>query len=92
MATPKVITALIEDRDNWKVGETPFKVELKGQAVPEIKAKRVQNLATGALSVQIIAPVTFALSTLDKIAQNILTGAKVREYRKGSVIVREYSR
>jgi len=92
MATPKVITGLYEDRDNWKVGETPFKVELKGRSVPEIKAKRLQNLATGALTVQIIAPVTYALSTLDKIAQNILSGAKVRDYRKGDVIVREYSR
>lgn len=92
MATPKVITALIEDRDNWTVGQTPFTVELKGRRVPEIKAKRIQNLSTGALSVQIIAPLTFALSTLDKIAQNILDGAKVRDYRKGDVIVREYSR
>ena len=90
--TARVITGLVEDRDNWKVGETPFKVELKGKAEPAIKAKRVQNLSTGALSVQIIAPITFALSTLDKIAQNILEGVKVRDYRKGDVIVREYSR
>lgn len=90
--TARVITGLVEDRDNWKVGETPFKVELKGRAAPEIKAKRVQNLSTGALSVEIIAPVTVALSTIDKIAQNILSGVKVRDYRKGSVIVREYSR
>lgn len=90
--TARVITGLIEDRDNWKVGETPFKVELKGRRVPEIKAKRIQNLSTGALSVEIIAPVTFALSTLDKIAQSILSGAKVRDYRKGNVIVREYTR
>lgn len=90
--TARVITALIEDRDNWTVGETPFKVELKGRPVPEVKAKRIQNLSTGELSVKIIAPVTFALSTLDKIAQNILDGVKVRDYRKGDVIVREYTR
>lgn len=90
--TARVITGLVEDRDNWKVGETPFKVELKGRAVPEVKAKRIQNLSTGELTVKIIAPVTFALSTLDKIAQNILSGVKVRDYRKGDVIVREYSR
>lgn len=90
--TARVITGLREDRDNWTVGAMPVKVELKGRAVPEVKAKRIQDLKTGAIKVQIIAPLTFALSTLDKIAQNILNGAKVQSYAKGDVIVREYSR
>ena len=92
MATPRVITALREDYDNWTLGEMPIKVELKGRAVPEVKAKRIQDLATGAMKVQIVAPVTMALSTLDKIAQNILSGVKVQSYIKGDVIVREYAR
>jgi len=90
--TARVITALREDRDNWKVGETPFEIELKGKPAPEIKAKKIQDLKNGGFSVQIVAPLTVALSTLDKIAQNILDGARVRNYAKGSVIVREYSR
>lgn len=98
MATPSVITALIEDRDNMTLGITPFKLEIKGQAEPRVKATRFIDVNTGKVSkVRITALAADGvpaqpLSTLDAVARRILPNARVTVANKGRAqFYREYA-
>lgn len=98
MATPSVITALVEDTENMTLGVTPFKLEIKGQPEPRVKAVKFLDVTTGKVSrVRVTALAAdkipaLPLSTLDAVARRILPNARVSVANKGNAqFYREYT-
>jgi hypothetical protein len=97
MATPSVITELVRDMEDATWGRTPFKLSIKGSPERRVNVRETLNVDTGATTVEIVAltvdgkPVV-PLSTLDQIARNIKTGARVQSTVKGSAnMIRVYA-
>lgn len=97
MATPSVITELIRNMEDAEWGRTPFKLSIKGTPERRVSVRETLDVNTGATTVEIVAlldggkPV-LPLSTLDQIARNIKTGARVRSTSKGAAnMIRVYA-
>ena len=97
MATPSVITELVRNTEDATWGRTPFKLSIKGSPERRVNVRETLDVDTGAKTVEIVAlldgdkPV-LPLSTLDQIARNIKTGARVQSTTKGSAnMIRVYA-
>lgn len=90
-------TAVIADRDNAGINNTPFKVIVGGKPEPRVKAVRMVSPLTGDITIRLTVPVIdgvplLALSTMDATARRIAPTARVDGYRKGSRLhIREYA-
>lgn len=97
MATPSVITELVRNMEDATLGRTPYKLSIKGSPERRVNVRETLDIDTGTKTVEIVAlldgdnPV-LPLSTLDQIARNIKTGARVQTSRKGSAnMIRVYA-
>lgn len=95
--TASVITLLEPNTDEMLLGQTPYKLEIKGAPEPRVKVTELMDLNTGTKTVRIIARASqgvpaLALSTMDAIARRILPNARVKASGKGhSGMHREYA-
>lgn len=94
--TASVITKLAPVTADATWTETPYALEIKGKTAHGVTVKSIMNPETGRKVVRIAAmaptgiPVV-PVATMDQIARNILKGARVQNYIKGSAHVREYA-
>jgi hypothetical protein len=94
--TASVITKLTAVKADATWTETPYALEIKGQPAHGVSVKEILNPDTGKKMVRIaaMAPTgipAVPLPTLDQIARNILKGARVVNYIKGTAHIREYA-
>lgn len=94
--TASVITKLAPVAADATWTETPYALEIKGKAAHGVSVKTILNPETGRKMVRIaaMAPTgipALSLATMDQIARNILKGARVQNYIKGTAHVREYT-
>jgi hypothetical protein len=98
MATPSVITALVEDVQNMTLGVTPFKLEIKGQPEERVKITKFVDINTGKVSkVRVTALAADGkpaqpISTLDAAARRVLPNARITVRNHGTAqFYREYA-
>jgi hypothetical protein len=80
--TAPTITELAPNLDASTVGQISYRLEIKGQPVPDVKVVRLQDLKTGKQSVEIRTPLVdgkpvIVVGVLDAIARKILPAARV---------------
>ena len=94
--TASVITKLAANTTDATWGETPYALEIKGKPAHGVTVKSILNVETGRKIVRIaaMAPTgvpALPLATMDQVARNILKGARVTSYIKGTAHIREYA-
>jgi hypothetical protein len=82
--TAPTITQLAPDLDASTVGKIAYRLGIKGQTENRVKVAKIQDLSTGALSVEIRADLVdgkpvVPVGVLDAIARKILPAGRVQQ-------------